>query len=179
MVFLSCSTAAAKASFIFPHHKLPALTEKIQAALTNGDDNGEIGNGGGGNEPGKFLQLWRDNANITYDHDDDGIIYLYSNLIEKMIRNSKTFDFSAKLTLLVPKDDAFSKVAIEAGLPDLFLMADPQLAWQVVANHIIDYKPFSGITQQIPRKIQVTSLGFTQLNFTGGMNHGEFPFPQQ
>ena len=79
----------------------------------------------------------------------------------------------------MPKDEAFTKVAIEAGLPDLFLMVDPQLAWQIVANHIIDFKPFSGIAaQQIPRKIQVTSLGFTQLNFTGDITHGEFPIPQ-
>ena len=71
----------------------------------NGDDGGggggKIVNGGsvnsGGGGDGKFLQLWRDNAavanNITNDHDkNDGIIYLYLNLIEsRMIHNSKSF----------------------------------------------------------------------------------------
>ena len=61
-------------------------------------DGGSVNSGGGGD--GKFLQLWRDNAaaavanNITNDHDkNDGIIYLYLNLIESrmMIHNSKSF----------------------------------------------------------------------------------------
>ena len=66
----------------------------------------------------------------------------------------------------MPKDGAFAKVAIEAGLPDLFQM-DVQLAWQVVANHIIDYKPFNEIFS-IPteEQLQVSSLGFRKLNFT-------------
>ena len=66
----------------------------------------------------------------------------------------------------MPKDGAFAKVTIEAGLPDLFQM-DLQLAWQVVANHIIDYKPFNEISS-IPtgEQLQVSSLGFRKLNFT-------------
>ena len=106
LVLLLCSTASESASFNFPRQKLPALTEKIEALLVNGDDGGGGGgkivdggsvNSGGGGGDGKFLQLWRDNAaaanNITNDHDEnDGIIYLYLNLIEsRMIHNSKSF----------------------------------------------------------------------------------------
>ena len=82
LVLLLCSTASESASFNFPRQKLPALTEKIEALLANGDDSGSGGgkivdggsvNSGGGGD-GKFLQLWRDNAaavanNITNDHD--------------------------------------------------------------------------------------------------------------
>ena len=45
LVLLLCSTASESASFNFPRQKLPALTEKIEALLVNGDDGG--GGGGG------------------------------------------------------------------------------------------------------------------------------------
>ena len=78
--------------------------------------------------------------------------------------------FSAKLTLLVPKDDAFTKVAIEAGLPDLFQM-DVQLSRTVVANHIIKHdEEFEGIDQE--NHTQFSSLGSTQLNFTWKLDGG-------
>ena len=103
-----------------------------------------------------------------------------SILIEKMIHATNkqltkvqnSYLSAAKLTLLVPTDDAFSKVAIEAGLPDLFQMADLPLAWHAVANHIIDDKPFNEISSiPIGKQIQVSSLGFTKLNFTKKGNY--------
>ena len=81
--------------------------------------------------------------------------------------------FSAKLTLLVPKDDAFTKVVIEAGLPDLFQM-DVQLSRTVVANHIIKHdEDFEGIDQNSKKNhAQFSSLGSTQLNFTWKLDGG-------
>ena len=83
LVFLLCSS-----SFATPQYKLPALTEEIQAVLTKNSSNG-----GGGGDRGMFMQVWRD-ANVTYDHDDDGIMtyFYHSILIEKIISESTVDD---------------------------------------------------------------------------------------
>ena len=73
-LFLLCSSSFAT-SFVFPQYKLPALTEEIQAVLTKNSSNGGGGGVGENNGRGMFMQLWRE-ANVTYDHDDDGILFI-------------------------------------------------------------------------------------------------------